>query len=242
MDEFKALGDQMIADGLVPARLRRLRWLAGHGHVRHPEHAHERLRLPHRPHGGRENGPTRASRRSSRCGATTSCRTRRKVRRPHVAGCRQGCSVDKTAGMYFLGTFAAEQRRRSQEDIDALYADIDFFPWPAVGSTEFDAENAIDAPIDGFMLSANPREPRGRQGLPEVRGHAEAPLAYVLTPSLSSVAVSPQAPIPSGYNPFQAASAEVAQERRLHRPVPRSRRTRRLRRAVRHAGLPAQTS
>jgi multiple sugar transport system substrate-binding protein len=109
--------------------------------------------------------------------------------------------VDKTAGMYFLGTFAAEQA--AVEDIP----DIGFFPWPAVGS-EFDAENAIDAPIDGFMLSANPKNIDAAKAFLKCVATPEAQLAYVLTPGIGSVAVSPLAD-PSGYNTLQAASAEV---------------------------------
>jgi len=109
--------------------------------------------------------------------------------------------VDKTSGMYFLGTFAAEQA--AVEDIP----DIGFFPFPTLG-TEFDGENAIDAPIDGFMLSANPKNPEAAKAFLKCVGTPEAQLAYVLTPGVGSVAVSPQAD-PSGYNTLQAASAEV---------------------------------
>ncbi len=58
--------------------------------------------------------------------------------------------MNKEAGMYFLGTFAAEQAQ-TPEDL----ADLDFFPFPTLG-TDFDAELGIDAPIDGFMLSKAP--------------------------------------------------------------------------------------
>lgn len=109
--------------------------------------------------------------------------------------------VDKTAGMYFLGTFAAEQA--AVEDIP----DIGFFPFPLL-STEFDAEMAIDAPIDGFMLSANPKNPEAAKAFLKCVATPEAQLTYVLTPGIGSVAVSPLAD-PSGYNTLQAASAEV---------------------------------
>ena len=36
----------------------------------------------------------------------------------------------------------------------ANLADLDFFPWPHHG-TQWDAEEALDAPIDGYMLTAN---------------------------------------------------------------------------------------
>jgi len=59
--------------------------------------------------------------------------------------------VQKKAGMYLLGMFVSQQfQEAGQADLD----DLDFFPYPNFG-TEFDAEKALDAPIDGFMLSAN---------------------------------------------------------------------------------------
>jgi len=59
--------------------------------------------------------------------------------------------INKRAGMYFLGTFAAEQATDP-----AVRADLDVFPFPVLGN-QWDAENAIDAPIDGLMLSTSPR-------------------------------------------------------------------------------------
>ena len=59
--------------------------------------------------------------------------------------------VQKKAGMYLLGMFVSQQ---FQEAGEADLADLDFFPYPNFG-TEFDAEKALDAPIDGFMISAN---------------------------------------------------------------------------------------
>jgi len=61
--------------------------------------------------------------------------------------------VDKSAAMYFLGTFATQQA-----PTPADVADIGFFPFPTLG-TQYDGENAIDAPIDGFMLSKSPKNP-----------------------------------------------------------------------------------
>ena len=53
--------------------------------------------------------------------------------------------------MYLLGMFVSQQ---FQEAGDADLADLDFFPYPNFG-TQYDAEKALDAPIDGFMISAN---------------------------------------------------------------------------------------
>jgi multiple sugar transport system substrate-binding protein len=108
--------------------------------------------------------------------------------------------VDSTAGMYFLGTFAVEQAGENGDDVG-------FFPFPLLG-TEFDGENAIDAPIDGFMLSANPKNPDAAKAFLKCVGSPEAQVAYVTSPGIGSVAVSPAADT-SGYTDVQKASAEV---------------------------------
>ena len=59
--------------------------------------------------------------------------------------------VQKKAGMYLLGMFVSQQFQTAG---DADLADLDFFPYPSFG-TQYDAEKALDAPIDGFMLSKN---------------------------------------------------------------------------------------
>jgi multiple sugar transport system substrate-binding protein len=108
--------------------------------------------------------------------------------------------VDKVAGMYFLGTFAVEQAGE-------FGTDVGFFPFPLLG-TEFDGENAIDAPIDGFMLSANPKNPEAAKAFLKCVATPEAQVAYVTSPGIGSVAVSPMADT-SGYTDVQKMSAEV---------------------------------
>jgi multiple sugar transport system substrate-binding protein len=56
----------------------------------------------------------------------------------------------KQAGMYLLGLFVSDEFKASgsQADVDQL----DFFPFPDLG-TPFDAEKALDAPIDVYMVS-----------------------------------------------------------------------------------------
>jgi multiple sugar transport system substrate-binding protein len=204
MDEFKALGDQMIADGMVPLALGDLDGWPAMG-------TFDILNM-------RQNGYEfhiglmEGREKWSDPRVQTVFEIWRDDVLPYTQEGAAGRSwqdaakaalVDKTAGMYFLGTFAAEQA--SVEDIP----DIGFFPWPALG-TEFDAENAIDAPIDGFMLSANPKNPEAAKAFLRCVGTPEAQLEYVLTPGIGSVAVSPLAD-PSGYNTLQAASAEVLQ-------------------------------
>jgi multiple sugar transport system substrate-binding protein len=113
----------------------------------------------------------------------------------------QAMLVDKTAGMYFLGTFAAEQA--AIEDIP----DIGFFPFPLLG-TEFDAEMGIDAPIDGFALGPDPKNLEAAKAFLKCVATPEAQVVYVTSPGIGSVAVSPQADT-SAYSTLQAASAEV---------------------------------
>jgi multiple sugar transport system substrate-binding protein len=58
--------------------------------------------------------------------------------------------LHKKAGMYLLGLFVSEQfvQGGNTADLDQL----DFFPFPDMG-TQYDAEKALDAPIDVFMLA-----------------------------------------------------------------------------------------
>ena len=54
----------------------------------------------------------------------------------------------KQAGMYVLGMFVSQLFAPNPSDL----AQLDFFPFPHVGS-QYDAEEALDAPIDVFMVS-----------------------------------------------------------------------------------------
>jgi multiple sugar transport system substrate-binding protein len=109
--------------------------------------------------------------------------------------------VGKTAGLYFLGTFAAQQ---AQSDEDK--ADLDFFPFPTLG-TEFDSELGIDAPIDGFMLSTAKKNPEGSKALLEFLASGAAQTIYV-TEDPSNVAAANDAD-KSNYTEFQKKSAEI---------------------------------
>jgi multiple sugar transport system substrate-binding protein len=59
--------------------------------------------------------------------------------------------VQKKSGMYLLGLFVSAQfaATKVQADLD----DLDFFPFPTLGTT-FDAEGALDAPIDIWQVSS----------------------------------------------------------------------------------------
>jgi multiple sugar transport system substrate-binding protein len=59
--------------------------------------------------------------------------------------------VQKKSGMYLLGLFVSAQFAATNDPADI--ADLDFFPFPTFGN-EFDAEAALDAPIDTWQLAA----------------------------------------------------------------------------------------
>ena len=59
--------------------------------------------------------------------------------------------------MYLLGSFVAQQFAANEQD------DIDFFTFPEVDSTI--GADAIDAPIDGFMMAKKPKNEAGAKAL-----------------------------------------------------------------------------
>jgi multiple sugar transport system substrate-binding protein len=114
--------------------------------------------------------------------------------------------VKKTTGM-MLQPQAAETFAAAGT---ADFADLDFFPWPNHG-TQWDAEKALDAPIDGFMLTAK------SPNLSADMAAAKAFLAYVGTgaaqviyakanPSLIGTAKDVDT---SAYTPLQQNQAKV---------------------------------
>jgi multiple sugar transport system substrate-binding protein len=60
--------------------------------------------------------------------------------------------VAKTTGM-MLQPQVAETFTAAEKTTPGTLADLDFFPWPGHGKG-FDAEAALDAPIDGYMLTS----------------------------------------------------------------------------------------
>jgi multiple sugar transport system substrate-binding protein len=115
--------------------------------------------------------------------------------------------VQKQAGMYLLGMFVSQQfQAAGQADLD----DLDFFPYPAFG-TDFDAEKALDAPIDGFMIAAN--SPTLADNLDAAKAYMEflaQPETQVtwVTQDPGNIAASKDADT-SGYTPLQKKAAEL---------------------------------
>ncbi len=115
--------------------------------------------------------------------------------------------VQKKAGMYLLGMFVSQQ---FQEAGAADLEDLDFFPYPNFG-TAFDAEKALDAPIDGFMIAAN------SPSLGDDLDAAKAFMEYLAQPATQvawvsqdpgNIAASKDADT-SGYTPLQKKAAEL---------------------------------
>ncbi len=92
----------------------------------------------------------------------------------------------------------------------ADFADLDFFPWPNHG-TQWDAEKALDAPIDGYMIAA--KSPTLSQNMDaakaflEFLGQGATQLMYAkANPSLVAAAKNAD---PSGYTPLQKKQVDV---------------------------------
>ena len=107
--------------------------------------------------------------------------------------------VQKKAGMYFLGTFA------SQQFTGADLADLDFFPFPSVDPAH--GTDSIDAPIDGFMMRAKPKNKAGAKSLLEYLGSADAENIYLKTDP-GDVGAN-KGVNTSGYNAIQQKSAQI---------------------------------
>ena len=110
---------------------------------------------------------------------------------------------DKSAGMYLLGTFVTSNfAADTQQDI---IDDIDFFLFPALNDTH--GQDAIEAPIDGFMMAAEPANVDGAKALLTGLGQAAAIDAYIaVNPAV--VAAHAEAKTDS-YNALQQKSAEA---------------------------------
>ncbi|MEO7234717.1 MAG: extracellular solute-binding protein [Lapillicoccus sp.] len=105
----------------------------------------------------------------------------------------------KKSGMYVLGAFVAQQFTKGAEQDD-----LDFFNFPEVDSTI--GSDAIEAPIDGYMMSKRPKNPDGAKKLLGYLGSADAQnLAVKADPSV--IATSDKADA-SAYTALQKKSQE----------------------------------
>ncbi|TDQ54189.1 ABC transporter substrate-binding protein [Actinorugispora endophytica] len=104
----------------------------------------------------------------------------------------------RESGLYVLGTFLNEQFPDDEDDLDLFtFPEID----PAIGAT------AIDAPIDGFCMSADPDNPEAAREFLAFLASAEAAAAAETT-GLPFISASDTADT-SGYSALQKKSAEL---------------------------------
>jgi multiple sugar transport system substrate-binding protein len=110
------------------------------------------------------------------------------------------------AGMFFFGLFFTT----GLSDVEqSALDDLDLFPFPRMG-TRFDAENAIDAPADSFMIAS--RSPSRDPDL----ANAKALLEFMATgPSQASIAAgtgvvaTSTAADTAGYSPLQRRASDL---------------------------------
>jgi multiple sugar transport system substrate-binding protein len=110
----------------------------------------------------------------------------------------QDLSAKKT-GMYLLGLFVAQQFKGA--DLD----DLDFFAFPEVDSKY--GTGAVEAPIDGFMISKKAKNVTAAKEALKYLGTAEAQNLY-LKNDPSNVGASSKADS-SGYSALQKKAAEL---------------------------------
>jgi len=102
--------------------------------------------------------------------------------------------ISGQAGMIFLGTYAAEQASPADRD------DMAIFQFPRLGTT-YDSEQALDAPINGFMMSSAPHLPDAARQFLAFVATGEAQNIYV-SQNTSRVAIARDANT-SGYTQLQ---------------------------------------
>ncbi|MGH3714842.1 MAG: ABC transporter substrate-binding protein [Micromonosporaceae bacterium] len=77
----------------------------------------------------------------------------------------------KKAGMYLLGMFVGQQFQGADNE------DLDFFPFPEINPDH--GQDAVEAPIDGFMISAKVKNEEGAKELLKYLASAEAQETYL---------------------------------------------------------------
>lgn len=108
-----------------------------------------------------------------------------------------------TAGMYLIGTFMVDNFDPAEQA--DLIADIDFFAFPEINPEH--GQDAVEAPIDGFMMAVNPANEAGAKALLECLGSAAAIDAYLsVTPSVVGAHADTDTSV---YNDMQRKSAEL---------------------------------
>ncbi len=110
----------------------------------------------------------------------------------------QGLS-SKKSGMYLLGMFVGQQFEGAAHD------DLDFFAFPEIDSNV--GMDTLDAPIDGFMISKDPKNADGAKALMEYLASAKAQQIY-LGSDPNNIATAKDADT-SSYTPLQQKAVEL---------------------------------
>jgi multiple sugar transport system substrate-binding protein len=103
------------------------------------------------------------------------------------------------AGMYLLGMFVGEQFVDQDPD------DLDFFAFPEINSEH--GQTAVEAPIDGFMLSKDPQNEAGAKALLTYFAGPEAQETY-LANNPNNIAANSEADT-SNYSALQQKAVEL---------------------------------
>ncbi|HEV7896522.1 MAG TPA: ABC transporter substrate-binding protein [Planosporangium sp.] len=107
--------------------------------------------------------------------------------------------AQKQAGMHTLGLFVGIQFS------DADRADLDFFPYPVIDPAH--GQDAVEAPIDGFMISKKAKDVAAAKDLLKFLASPEGELAYLKTDP-NDVACNSKADT-SGYSAGQKKAVEL---------------------------------
>ncbi|MDQ1287996.1 MAG: multiple sugar transport system substrate-binding protein [Actinomycetota bacterium] len=108
-----------------------------------------------------------------------------------------GSLQTKKAGMYLLGSFVAQQVDNG--------ADLDFFPFPEIDPAI--GADAIDAPFDGFLMSAKPSNEAAAAAMLQFLGGKEAASIWGRTDPTNSLANSEADT--STYSALQKKASEI---------------------------------
>jgi multiple sugar transport system substrate-binding protein len=109
--------------------------------------------------------------------------------------------ANKQAAMFLLGSFVGQQFTKNGK----LDPDLDFFAFPAINPKY--GQDSVEAPIDGFLLAKNPKNPDGAKKLLTFLGSALAEETYLATDP-NDVATNKKAST-AKYNTLQKKSAKL---------------------------------
>ena len=201
-DDFKALCDQMVADGIIP--------LAAANDGGWPQMGmFDMLNLRINGYdfhislmGGKERLDRRAGDRRLHALERDHRLLPARRRRAHVAGRRHRARATRRSGCTCSGRSSSRTSTPTQQDI---IDDITFFPFPEIVAEH--GQLAVEAPIDGFMMAASPQNEEGAKALLTGLGQAAAIDAW-LSVDPSVVAANSKANT-SAYNALQQKSLEM---------------------------------